>query len=188
MLRGCRKKYLTKLCLPVLLVLFFGCRLIFWTTYHDQDNKFSIQFPRTWQMRRDVEEVTLMLRSPLESKEDPFRENVTITVAELPEYLFQDPAFRADPVEIIFEAKAEKLLEIFSAYPPSIERKPVFSGGHRGRSVIFDSTIEGRDFKIFVASWVANQREYTLVFTAELEKYPRYKDVLEDIVDSFTIR
>jgi len=170
----------------VLLAIIFslvGCSdladYVLWRTYSSKKHRFSIMFPREWDMQEQETKTALIVTIPRpKGKREPLRSNFTMTITDLPQDI---------PLTTYFEANHEELTGIMPG-ATDFEEGQVFKNFLRGMWLSFNSDIDGNKVKIISVVWIKNNKAYVLTFITTLEKYSKLQPVFRKIMNSMNVR
>lgn len=153
-----------------------GCHF-FWKSYHDRFNNFSLVVPRGWQIITDRPPTALIVLSPRRGKNEKFRSNLTVTVADLPD---------DEAKETFWDTNKKIILISIPGYKSQISEGEMYAGFDRGQWLMFN--IANKDLKVKVKTvvWFKGLRVYSLTVTAEASKYHKYEKTFEKILSSFS--
>ena len=153
-----------------------GCHF-FWKGYHDRFNDYSLTVPRGWEIDTHRPPAALIVLSPREGKNDKFRENLTVTLADLPD---------DEAKEVFWDTNKKIILTSLPGYKSQIKEGEMYAGFDRGQWLKFN--LISKDIKITVktVAWFKGFRVYSLTVTAETSKYHRYEKTFEKMLSSFS--
>ena len=154
-----------------------GCHF-FWKSYHDRFNDFSLVVPRGWEIDTHRPPAALIVLSPLRGKNDKFRENLTVTVADLPD---------DEAKEVFWDTNKKIILTTLPGYKSQIKEGEMYSGFDRGQWMSFILT-DNKNLKIRVktVTWFKGLRVYSVTVTGETSQYPKYEKAFEKMLSSFS--
>ena len=145
---------------------------------------FSIQYPTTWELEENNGQETLFTLFSALTDNDRFKENINLMTQDLSGYnLNLDDFTKLSESQIKDRVKNSILLK--SARIKSSNK----SGGVRERHLIEYTGNQGHfllHWKQYC--WVVRQKAYVLTFTAEEKNYEKYISVVNQIINSFTLK
>jgi hypothetical protein len=144
--------------------------------YHDE-MKFSIEFPKEWEIKEgDGEESSLVEGvSPWEDDEDAFSEYIGVDVEEFSEKIKLDE---------LFDSMREDQAREFS-YFKELDRCDIVIDGQDAKYLLFEFELdEGRN-RAKSYTLVRDKRGYLISCVAEASKYDQYAEAFEAAAASF---
>ena len=148
-------------------------------SYHDTTYGFDIKYPAKWQMMRTPQAgAAVVFLSPKETALDVFRENVNITVGDVPAEIATLKNF-SDKI-ILQMTRVFKNVKV-------MEYKPILFGGRKGTRFVF--TAQKPDaVTIFIALTIKGAaKSYILTYMAATKNYQKYLPLVEFMVQSFKL-
>lgn len=148
--------------------------------YENQTPSLKMEYPATWKAAEGAAGAIVAFLSPLESKEDFFRENVNV----LAEDLSAHPTLTVDGYTGLGIAKLPMYITDFKLIGT---RRHTLSGlpaqiiEYTGRQGVFQ-------IHILQAMTIADKKAYVVTFTAEEANYERYLPAAKRIIDSLAIK
>ncbi len=144
--------------------------------YHDE-MKFSIEFPKDWEIKEGDGEETCLVEavSPWEDDEDAFSEYIGVDVEEFPEKIRLDE---------LFDSMQEDQAREFS-YFKELDRGDIEIDGQDAKYLLFEfKMVEGSN-RAMSYTLVRGRKGYLISCVAEASKYDRYADAFEAAATSF---
>jgi len=149
-----------------------------WKTY--AGTGYSIQYPPEWEMDLSGKMgASFFIFSPLESDTDQFRENINLFVQDL-----SAQKMNLDQYANLSEMQIKKMVTNVDF----IENKRIIRGTdtcnnllYKGDQGIFHLEFE-QQYRIY------DNKAYILTFTAEASKFQKYKEIGENILNSFAFK
>ncbi len=141
---------------------------------------YNIQYPSTWSLDTSkLMGTSFFLFSPLENKEDKFKENVNLLVQDLGS---EDIGIRdyKEITENQFKQLPSANIKVFESSIQKGKKKDFYK-------VSYAMTQNGFRLKIYALCYIQDNKAYLLTFSAELNKYEKFKTVGEEIVNSFRL-
>lgn len=145
--------------------------------YIDNDKDFSAILPAGWEQKVDYMDTEVIFLSPMESDDDRFQENVTVTSGELSQPLTMDECYQmslADMRETLKDFKEE------SSGDMKVD-------GNDVKFIVYAHKPGDLDLKGISYIIVKGNRVFVVTCAAEHDKFDKYKDVFEQTVQSFKI-
>ncbi len=148
---------------------------------------YSIRYPSDWDLEKseDVKELTptvdylFAISSPLESADDKFRENVNLVMEDL----------NIQEIDLAqYSAIAESQIESQMKNGEIIESRIIENGSRKYHQTIQTWDYESFHLKTEQYSWILGGKAYILTFTSEQDKFVEFKDVGENILNTFTLK
>lgn len=148
-------------------------------TYTDSDNGFSITYPNDW-VKGDAtiaDISSVLVVSPMESADDQFLENVSVTAEPLLEETNID-----DYLDLAL-AGVTKNLPGFS----ELDRKDETLDGGSAKRVVYSYTSSGQKVKAIFYVRLKGFRGYVIVGTTSESQFDAKAELLEEVCRSFKI-
>lgn len=148
-----------------------------WITYENENIK--IEYPASWKRenRNNFLNNSVVFVSPQETESDDFQERLAVIVEESP-----------NPLSLTqYSERAVEQIENLSNFILSPPRDTVL-GNSDGKYVIYQGT--DRDQKVKRQEvWTVNYQDiYTVIYTAEPDKFDKFLPQVEKMIDSLEIR
>ena len=107
-------------------------------TEHAYGDVFRLSVPGDWDVRQDVKSVRLIALAPLDGPDDPFRENLNVTIQDVPE---------ATSLEAYYD---DVFAEIATSIPSfqEVETRNTRIGGVPAKRLVYEYTFNGRPFRV----------------------------------------
>lgn len=140
---------------------------------------YSMQYPSAWELNQSGQMGTsLILLSPLENKDDQFRENINLIVQDL-----SGKNIDLDKFSEISEGQVETMIPNASI----VESKRIFGKDFEYHVLIYDGDQDHLHLKFEQYYYVENDKAYILTLTCEQNKFPQFKVLGEKILNSFSL-
>jgi PsbP-like protein len=142
--------------------------------------RYSIQYPSDWELNQnELMGTSFILFSALETGDDLFRENVNLLIQDLSTYNMDLNQYTE-----ISEGQVKTMITNSSL----IESKRIKIGSEEYHRMIYtgDRGIFHLQFEQYY--WVRNNEAYILTFTSEQDKFSRYSEIGEAILNSFVFK
>jgi eukaryotic-like serine/threonine-protein kinase len=165
-----------------LLVLAFGWFLFYisqFAAYNDTAYHFAIKYPKKWEKTVAPQPgVAVIFVSPKERPSDKFRENVTVTIEDVPAELATLKSF------------SNKILEQMTAVFGNVkvaESKPIEFGGRRGHQALF---VAGKpdNMSILTVWTMKGAKAYIFMYIAVGNQYEAHRPYVMDMIKSFYLK
>jgi hypothetical protein len=151
----------------------------------DRDN-YSLRYPANWDLQQSENteagvnvSYLFAILSPLESKQDKFRENINLVIEDLNgQKIDLDGYARLSKVQIESNFQNAKV----------IEQKKIDNGSRKHYKVIFTWDYEIFHLKVEQYYWVVNGKAYVLTFTSEETKFSKFRGTGEKILNTFILK
>ncbi len=170
------RKRLTYLALAAMcLVNCCGCHF-FWYRYADRERGFSFNAPRWWEIKTDNPLAPLMLLSPRHGRNDKFRENITVTSADL---------LVPEIVEMFWDNNKKAVVVSLPGYKSNFQEGEFYAGMNPGQ--FFSFRVKGKDLDLTIktVAWFKGTVVYCATCSAETDKYAAYSPIFEKMLASF---
>jgi len=171
-------KKITFILICLLAVNLTGCHF-FWKRYHDRSHGFAVTLPVFWQTDTQNPQAVLIALAPLQGNKDKFRENLTVTAADLPD---------EESKEMFWEVNKKIIITSFPGYKSQLKEGELYAGVDRGQWISFalDSDQIPVKIKVKTVVWMRGLRVFTATCTAEETQYHNYEKTFEKIFSSFS--
>ena len=148
--------------------------------FRDRARGFSMVFPEDWEIKTEglLGATVVQALSPLEEKGDPFRENVNISVEDLP----KDVGLQYYR-EMTFDNIAKALSEFRET-----ERTEFRLDGREAVMTVFTHRAGALRLKVMLCLVVERHRGYVLVGTATEKSFPEYKAIFFKIMRGLKLK
>jgi serine/threonine-protein kinase len=157
---------------------FCGKEKIAFSTYSNQEYGIKINYPEGWSTRQrdDFFTVGIIFISPDEELQDNFQENVSVMIEEL-----------SSPLSLT-EYTNQSIEEIKKLSDPNLTSATVTTLADReARKVIYRGEEAGNSLQRMQIWTIANNRVYIITYTAESQKYEKFSQIVEEMLNSFAI-
>jgi hypothetical protein len=144
-----------------------------------QDN-YSIQYPADWETEMQSSGTLFIIKSPLESDSDRFRENINLVTEDL----------TGKGVDLDTYAKAS-LDQLTAAYKgmKMIENKKIKVGSTDYYKFLYTASPDSVFMELEQWFRIDKEKAYVLTFAVESPaKYEKFKEVGENILSTFTVK
>ena len=149
-----------------------------WKTLSEAN--YSIQYPSTWELNQSGQMGTsLILFSPLENNEDQFRENVNLIIQDL-----TGQGIDLDKYSEISEGQVKTMITNSTL----IESKRIKDENDEYHRLIYTGDQGIFHLKFEQYYWLENDKAYVLTLTCEQNKLWDFKDLGENILNSFSLK
>jgi hypothetical protein len=145
--------------------------------YTDPQAGFSVNFPTTWNTLPNYMGTHVLSLSPLENKDDPYRENISIVVENLPKHIL------AQNYYLMYSdimSRTLKQFKIVSTTNVTLNNEP---------AVQLVATYEGADNSLTTEEYFLTKgsKGYVITATALTTDYEQFRPLLEKILISLKI-
>jgi hypothetical protein len=150
-------------------------------------SNYSIQYPTDWNLEqsKDLGELPpsinylFTILSPVESKDDQFRENVNLITENL----------NGKQIDLLtYSRLAKAQVESGMKNAQIIEDQIVTNRLRKYYKLIWTWDYETLNLKVEQYSWLLDGKVYILTFTSEQDKFAKFKSIGESILDTFTLK
>lgn len=149
-------------------------------TYESEANGFSISYPDEWEVseRASMPGTTTFI-TPLQGRDDTFRENVTIVVQGAPA-----DAMTLDEFTELALAQGRELIPRFTVW----ELRATTLGGNPAQQVVYTG-LQGERALRWLQLWtLVGDQAYIVTYTAEEEEFTAFRSVVQQMIRSMEIR
>jgi hypothetical protein len=165
-----------------LLLMALGCFLYFnaqFAVYHDDQYKFSIKYPKSWQVVIHPQaKVAVVFLRPKDTALDTIQENFNVTVHPVPENVPTLEAFNA--------TVKEQMTGMFGKSINIVEDKPIQYGWREGHLMAIEAPTP--DHLKMVNAWLLqNNQVYFLTFWGDMRKYAGDALVVNEMISSLQL-
>jgi hypothetical protein len=156
-----------------------------WKTLNQTN--YSIRYPSNWNLEQgeNIRELTatvdylFAIFSPLESADDKFRENVNLVREDL----------NSQEIDLAkYSAIAESQIKSQMKNGEIIESRTIENGSRKYHQTIQTWDYESFRLKTEQYSWILDGNAYILTFTSEQGKFAEFKDIGENILNTFMLK
>jgi len=149
-----------------------------WKTLSGEE--YSIQYPPDWGVNQTgMMDTKFYLISPMEDKNDKFRENISFAIQDLTGY----------GIDLgMYVEMSEKQVPAFLNNSEIIESTRVTTEKPEFHRIIYSGEYENRKMVFEQYYWMVGQKAYLLTFTCDYDKFIAYKATGEKILNSFVIK
>lgn len=154
-----------------------GCDFT-WQQYSHRKLRFSILLPRAWHKIEGTYNTTVIAESPLQGSDDVFKENINVTVTELPGEISLHTLYEMNKDEIM------QRLSLFSDFDEGSMRAGLLAG----RWFAFNSKVQNVSVRVISAIWVKDKRVYVVTCIALLKDFPAYEPIFKKAMGSLRIK
>ena len=149
-----------------------------WKIISDPD--YSIIYPPNWELNQSKQMGTsFILFSPLDSVNDVFKENVNLVIQNVSTNHIDLDKF----VEL-----SENQIETMATNSKIEENRRIKHGEKEFHKMVYIADQGILHLKFEQYYWVVDEKAYILTLTTEQSKYKDYKEVGENIINSFVIK
>lgn len=133
--------------------------------------------PRWWEYKPgDDNAIAVMYLSPVKGKDDRFRENITVTSADL---------LLPEVVEMFWENNKKAVMMTLPGYKSQLSEGEYFSGMNKGRYLMFKVEDDKIALRVKTVVWIKGTVVYSATCTAEEKDYAKYSYYFEKMFASF---
>lgn len=145
--------------------------------YYEDKYDFSILVPDKWNTNEELMGATLAILSPVESSADPFSDNVTIVIEELPMIISLDDYFEAGV------AAAETMLDNYKVSEPT----KVTINNEEALWYINNFTMGGQDLKTIAYIIIDGTVGYLINGSSTAADFDKYQEIFKKTCESFRL-
>ena len=148
--------------------------------YKSDQYHFQLQYPKTWQIGKPIENVAVWFVAPSEGALDSFQESVNIIVQDL----------RKSPMSLSMysEMAVKQMKAVFENNLEIVEKKPVrLSGLPAYKFNYYGKSNAGRTYEFLHVWTIKNDIAYQVSFTASSESFDDYLPVVQSMMKSFEV-
>lgn len=154
------------------------------TNYSNPDWKtlkgsnYTIQYPQGWELNESGQMGTaFILFAPLDSIQDQFKENVNLLIQNLSGLNVNLDKYAEVSAEQIKKSIMNSII---------IENKRIKNSSEEYHLMIYTGDQGAFHLKFEQHYWIKDQKAYVLTLTCEQDKFTKYKDTGESILNTFT--
>lgn len=148
-----------------------------WKTH--TDNGFQIQYPSEWELSLAKQMgSSFILFSPLENKDDLFRENVNLIIQDI-----KGMNIGLEKYAQISESQIKSMM----TNAQILESKVMKKNGRRVYHLVYTADMGIYHLKFMQNYFIQNEKAYVLTFTADQKNYDRYIKVGSEILNTFEL-
>jgi hypothetical protein len=151
-----------------------------YAVYENKDYAFRAEHPAAWKVVEDFSGFAVIFRSPLESSDDKYSENVNVIVEDLADH----PGITADGWSELGISKLQAAIKDFALK----DRRDATLAGRPAK--VLEYTGRQGEFHIHVLQTITlvNGKAYQVTFVGEEANYARYLPTAKRIIDSVVIK
>ena len=138
----------------------------------------SLKYPHEWEQRKAKNELVVVFLSPKESESDLFRENLSVMIKKNP--------YQTQNINLIIDFEIENLKNAFLNFI-LIEKSKNKLSKISGYRLVYSGKKKDITFKIMQYYVLKGKRIYLITYTAQQDKFLKYKRTIKKIVKSFKI-
>jgi len=142
-----------------------------------QGTGYQISVPANWDVQRSYMGTDIIALSPLESSDDPFRENINVAIEEIPTGMSLLDYYKRN-LEVM-----EDLLVEFS----TSDEKNATVGGQMARRLRYTHVAGELDLDVSAYFITLGNRGYAITCSALPESFDRYDLAFQSVVNSFAL-
>jgi len=143
--------------------------------YTNKDKGFSITFPADWERKEGQMGTIVLALSPQEGPADQFRENVNVTIEDLPKTLSSD-----EYVEACLGTLRKVLTDL-----QEHENSAMNVADAPAKRLIFSHRMDAVKVKAMQCVLVKGTRGYVITCSAAPDQFDTYRPKFDEIVQSF---
>ena len=148
--------------------------------YVNYDYQFDIKHPQSWSQQEINDPITgeiVVFTSPTETDSDRFRERVYLAT----EYLSSPTTLEEYTQTVLERIEQAANSEIYEEFATEINRLP-------SRAVVYSRQEEGLELKQMEVFTIKDDRVYIAIYTAQKDKFSKFIDTVDRIIDSWQIK
>ncbi len=149
-----------------------------WQRYNNQEYKFSILFPRFWEIEEGTLNTVVMARAPLKNKQAQFRDNINVVVTEPPQEI---------KLSTFFELNKDMLTSKVAALDNLLDGD-IYAGFLPGKWLSFEGRMGDLKLKIISAVWIKGKRIYTVTCASEAKDFSKNEQLFNTVLRSLRVR
>ncbi|ASS48655.1 MAG: hypothetical protein CHH17_07880 [Candidatus Fluviicola riflensis] len=149
-----------------------------WSTIETED--YSLQHPKEWKQQSQQQiGIEFSLMTARTSPKDEFKENINLVVQDISNTNLDLEKYTAISEEQIMEGMENA--ELISS-----ERSN--KHGETAQQIIYTASYGKRKLKFEQYYWIKNDKAFVLTMTCEADQFDEYKEVGEEILESFRLK
>jgi hypothetical protein len=145
--------------------------------YTDNQNGFTIAFPKAWKVKSNANGALVSCMSPAESAADKFRENIGVNLDQLPQ--------KDLTLDQVSDATISQFDQIFQNLKVQ-SKGTVQLGDLQAKKVVFTGSLGKIHVKDLMYLVLKDDKVYSIICTAEPTKFEAYQPSFEAIAQSFS--
>jgi hypothetical protein len=149
-----------------------------WRRYNNKEYKFSILFPRSWEIEEGALGTVVMVMAPLKNKQAQFRDNINVVVTELPKEM---------ELGTFFELNKDMLTSKVAAIDNLLEGD-IYAGFLPGKWLSFEGKMREVKLKITSAVWIKGKRIYTVTCAGEAKDFSKNEQTFNTVLRSLRVK
>ncbi len=163
-----------KLFLAFIVLSLSSCKAENPNRYVNDKDKFSIEFPESWEVKENYYGTTVMALCPLENNFDNFRENINVVVESLPSNTSLNDYFSSS-------IKSLKQLNNFNDEFSGLEEL----GKAQAKWLYYTHEMGAYKLKVILYQLVNNGKGYSITCTSKEEDFEKFKKQFKKITSTF---
>jgi hypothetical protein len=147
---------------------------------HYGTRQFSIDFPQDWKLNETPQSGVLFnIMAPIDTEKDDFRENVNLITQDLTD----------QPMDLnAFVQLSEKQINSMGKIASLISSKRIKTAKGTYHSLYYNYKPSPFQLTIEQHIWIKESKAYILTFTGEQEGYVQYREISQQILNSFVFK
>lgn len=146
-------------------------------TYENSFYGVRIKYPQEWTKTEGAMGTVVMFLSPKQNDTDPFQENLNIIVQPLP---------ASTTLNVVTEETINQVKQLIQN-ATIIETTDTTLAGVPAYKLVYSGKMRDYTLKWMQIWAVKNNIMYSITYTAEIDSYSYYLDVIQKMIDSFEI-
>ncbi len=146
-------------------------------TYENGSYGVRIKYPQEWTKTEGAMGTVVVFLSPKQNDSDPFQENLNIIVQNLP---------ASTTLNVVTEETINQVKQLIQN-ATIIESTDTTLAGVPAYKIVYSGKMREYTLKWIQIWTVKNNKMYSITYTAEINSYSYYLDVIQKMIDSFEI-
>jgi serine/threonine-protein kinase len=140
---------------------------------------YSIRYPKSWNLDTSkLMGTECFIFSPIENDSDKFKENISVVIQNL-----AGQNINLERYKNITEEQISTIATDGKVYESTMLK----SDTDKYYKITYGMTQGKFKLKITSICYINNSKAYLITFTSELDKYYQYKEIAEEILNSFVV-
>ena len=148
-------------------------------TYSDSLGRFTIKYPKGWEVREDENGAAVVIYSPLENELDFFRENVGVVIEDHPNIPMTLDSFT--------QLALRQMKTVFKDNFDLLKSEPVTVSGREGHEIVFIGKGPQGQWKYKIYWTLIGSVSYQVSFMSLESQYDKYIETVDRMFQSFHV-